>query len=786
MNRPLLFLLITILLSLQGFAQSFEYNGLKYSVSSGTDKTCEVARNENVFGDIIIPESVPYDGITYSVTSIRMFAFDDCSGLTSVEIPNSVVSIGNYAFYGCSALTNIEIPNSVVSIGDYAFDGCRGLASVTIPSSVIFIGREAFYGCNSLTKVEISDIEAWCKIDFNSYASSPVYYGGSLYLNSELITDLVIPESITSIGAHSFTGCGGLTSVTIPNSVTSIGACAFQSCHGLKSVTIGNSVISIGEASFNGCSALTSVEIPNSVTSIGDRGFQSCDALTNVSIGNSVTSIGYQAFENCSRLTSIEIPNSVTSIGWSAFNGCSGLTSVTIPNSVTSIGERAFYGCSGLTSVKIPNSVTSIEYFTFYGCSGLTNLTIGNSVTSIGGHAFRDCRRLTSVEIPNSVISIGDYAFRSCSGLTSVEIPNSVTSIGENAFDNCGLTSVEIPNSVTSIENSVFYGCRDLTSVTIPESVTSIGESAFAYCRGLTSVTIPSSVTSIGAEAFYGCSGLTQIQSLSENPPMASAYAFDGLYSKPLYVPAQSVALYKVAPEWEKFNNIEPLSGGATGIVLNKTELTMSVGEEETLLATITPENATDKTVTWESSDSGVATVSQEGLVTAVSPGTAVITASDAYGHNAIATVTVKEDDTPVEVPATGISITPSEPQELKVGESLQLTATVSPENATDKTVTWESSDSGVATVNQEGLVTTVSPGTAVITASDAYGHNAFAIITVIAAEDNGVETIFPEAEKLNILTLDGILIKKDATQEDIDALPPGIYIIGGKKVIIR
>ena len=233
-------------------------------------------------------------------------------------------------------------------------------------------------------------------------------------MNGEEVKDLVIPNSVTSIGGRAFYYCSGLTSVTIPNSVTSIGDDAFEDCSGLTSVTIGNSVTSIGDDAFRKCSGLTSVTIPNSVTSIGE-----------------------EAFSWCSGLTSVTIPNSVKSIGERAFWGCSGLTSVTIPNSVTSIGERAFEDCTGLTSVTIPNSVTSIGGGAFSGCSGLTSVTIPNSVTSIGGGAFSSCSGLTSVTIPNSVTSIGERAFWGCSGLTSVTIGSGVEEIGYEAFANC-------------------------------------------------------------------------------------------------------------------------------------------------------------------------------------------------------------------------------------------------------------------------------------------------------------------------------------------------------------
>ena len=266
--------------------------------------------------------------IPNSMTSIGGGAFRGCSGLTSVTIPNSVTSIGSEAFYGCCGLTSVTIPNSVTSIGGGAFRGCSGLTSVTIPNSVTSIGSEAFYGCSGLTsvtipnsvtsirdlafsdcsglqKVIVEDITAWCNISFGEGAN-PLSFAHHLYSDENTeIKNLIIPNSVTSIGNKAFYGCSGLTSVTIPNSVTSIGSEAFE-----------------------GCSGLTSVTIPNSVTSIGDDTFWKCSGLTSVTIGNSVTSIGSSAFEECSGLTSVTIPNSVTSIGSWAFSGCSGLTSV--------------------------------------------------------------------------------------------------------------------------------------------------------------------------------------------------------------------------------------------------------------------------------------------------------------------------------------------------------------------------------------------------------------------------------------------------------------------------
>ena len=333
-----------MLSTLTARAYDAQINGIYYNLVAKAKQAIVTSGDFNYNGTVIIPNTIEYEDVSYSVIAIGSSAFSGCYQLTSVTIPNSVTSIGDRAFASCSALTSLTIPNSVTSIGSSAFHSCQKLTSVTIGSGV------------------------------------------------------------TSIGEGSFMYCSSLTSVTIPNSVTSIGKEAFSSCSSLTSVTIGNSVTSIGYSAFYYCSSLKSINIPNSVTSIGGSAFHSCRSLTSMKIPNSVTSLGSFIFTYCSGLTSVTIPNSVTSIGEATFMYCSGLTSVTIGSGVTSIGERAFLGCSGLTSVKIPNSVTSIGGNAFYDCSSLKSVTIGSSINNIGGYmsmypgkAFANCPQLTDV-----------------------------------------------------------------------------------------------------------------------------------------------------------------------------------------------------------------------------------------------------------------------------------------------------------------------------------------------------------------------------------------------------
>ena len=473
------------------------------------------------------------------------------------------------------------------------------------------------------------------------------------------------------------------------------------------------------------------VQIP--VISIRDQAFyKNTNLRGSLTIGNKIQIIGDHAFYECSGLTgSLTIPADVQTIGNYAFRYCSGFTgSLNIQTSVVTIGDYAFSNCSGFTrSLIIPDNVQTIGEGAFYHCWGFTgSLTIGDNIQTIGKYAFSGCRNLTGeLTIPNSVITIGDNAFSNCLGFTgSLTIPDNVQTIGKNAFYACtGFTgSLTIGNNVQTIGNSAFSECRNLTGeLTIPMSVKEIGTECFINCQKLTSLVITSSNTVINIEAFFDCYDLESVTCLGLIPPkcvygsigpFTIDYAFSTMtYNKPLYVPSVSLDLYKNATEWEKFKYINPIPVEAKAISLNKNELNLFVGQEETLIATLTPEDATTEIV-WSTEENNIISVDQTGKVTALAVGEAKVKAT-AGEVSAICKITVNP------ILATSISIDGNNTHILKQTETLQLTATIIPESTTYQEITWTSSDESKATVSNSGLVTAIEEGVVEIIATLSY-----------------------------------------------------------------
>ncbi len=346
-------LFLLAVLPLMASAYDAKINGIYYDFDKTYNTASVTSNGTNTYsGAIVIPSTVTYGGITYTVTKIDD-AFFACKYLTSVIIPSSVTEIASSSFYHCSSLTTI-----IVEGGNTVYDS-----------------RD---NCNAIIETATGTLIAGCKKS-------------------------VIPDGVITIKEYVFEECSGLTSVTIPNSVTEIGRGAFSRCTDLESVTMGKSVTTIGDYAFSGCTILQSIKIPNSVTEIGSSAFSGCTGLTEATIGNGVTTIGSSAFEECSSLTEIRIPSKVTTINSSTFANCSSMKTITIPNRVTSIGTSSFYKNTSLLDVycyaeQVPNT----KWDSFSG-SNNANVTLHvpeaslASYKSIAGSMFGN---IVALDIP--------------------------------------------------------------------------------------------------------------------------------------------------------------------------------------------------------------------------------------------------------------------------------------------------------------------------------------------------------------------------------------------------
>ncbi len=336
-----------------------------------------------------------YDSQIYSLTigeniaSIGDYAFAGFSCMTYVNIPDSVMSIGNFAFSNCKSLTSIDISDGVVIIGSGAFRDCKSLINVTIGNGVTSIGSDAFSYDYNLTNVNISNIKSWCEIEFYNMYSNPLCIAEYLYLNGQLVTELIIPEDVTNI-------CNF----------------AFYNCDSLIRVDIGEGVTSIGERVFYNCDSLIRVDIGEGVTSIGDYAFAQCDDLISANIGNSVKSIGAYAFYMCTNLSNVIIGEGITSIGEYAFEAY-----VTIST-----------GVNRHTPINV--YITSIEAW--------CKINFKNKESNplfIGGKLYFNGELATELVIPESVDNISDYALCYCpDNITKVIIYSRTATFGSNTF----------------------------------------------------------------------------------------------------------------------------------------------------------------------------------------------------------------------------------------------------------------------------------------------------------------------------------------------------------------
>lgn len=737
----------------------YEYNGTSYPVTK-ISKSAFAERSN--LTTVTIPNSVKsiggsafkncsaLDSLTFNAENCYISVGAFPSSISHLTIGDKVTKIPAYFLYNGNSIENLTIPNSVTSIGEYAFNESVYLKSLTLGAAlksiednafsdkygnriripkVFWLGNTPPEGASNVRASEdyaSNDQYGYCKI--YPFLSSKFIVDGTVYVPvspSERTCDVVdciydknrtnveisdrvsnrgIEMKVNEICPYSFYENNYIQSLKLSNN-GSIGNNAFYNCSKVEALKLSNKG-SIGESAFYGCSKVETLALGQGIEKILDRAFARCSSIKEVSIPNSVIQLGSYAFEYCSALKSVSIGTGISILPKYAFGHCTSLTSLSIPNNVQSIENYAFNYCKSLadvsfegldeqmisqsfpdwTSTNYASGSTSEQEYTFSVVSGDV-LTFNYSVKGYGydklivkindtvvvseqgnessiyrkeftangqvslymayikGISGSDKASVTNIWLNNQRLELGsngtDPLFADCP-LDEVYIGRKLSyktssDYGYSPFyRNTSLRTVEITDAETQIYDNEFYGCSNLKSLKIGNGVKSIGNWAFSGCSSLDYFSAGFHVESIGEEAFSDCTGLKKYYSYSMIPPVCSSQALDDInkWDCTLYVPANSSDEYKAANQWKEFFFVDEMDAVLVAdIKLNMSEISMSIGETFQLTTEVLPSNATNQSVVWESSNPECVTIDGNGLVSAISDGTSMITVKSADGN---------------------------------------------------------------------------------------------------------------------------------------------------------
>ena len=653
------------------------------------------------------------------VTVMYDHLLNGCSGITELTMPDGLQKVNSYALANCTGLTELSFPGSLTSLGSCAVQGSTAISSVKFNDGEpeLTIGGYGFADC-PLTELYIGKTITYTASNeyspFKSKASlSSVTFSHSgtvraihenLLWGVSEITSLDLPESIETIGPSAFREMTKLASVTLPSQIPLVESYLFYNDISLPAIVVPDKVTAINEYAFAKCSTLNSAIIGNSVETIGQWSFSDCSLLQILNLGNAVKTIKENAFTRCVSLATLNIPASVIDIKNNVFSQCTALSDLTLadgteylnmdyntsstrglfrdcPLTKLHLGRWVMYNTNAdmyspfafITTLKdltIGETVQLVGKYAFKGCTGIEDLYVPDGVGTIALEAFYGCSDLTSLRLSENLISLAERAFAYCTSLPEVKLPASLEAISEESFAECSsLVTADLGETLLTIGPRAFVNCVKLEKADIPETVYGLGVESFSGCVSLPYAVVPGGISSVGSKAFAGCTGIGWV-SLSEKVTSIGEDAFAGV-SGIRYI--------------KSYNTIPP--EGLPGFEQN-------VKDEATLFI---PDGSMDYykySPTWEEF-LNIRTLTDDVLV-------------------------------------TDVSISQTEAT-LKATETLQLTASASPAEATDLNIIWKSDNEEVATVDAAGLVTAVSVGSAEIKAlaADGSGVNAVCTVTV-------------------------------------------------------
>ncbi|MCH5234808.1 MAG: leucine-rich repeat protein [Muribaculaceae bacterium] len=768
-----------------------------------------------------------------TITEIGTFAFYQCEELKSVKYPSSLIIIHENAFRNCYSLLSLDLPNSINNIKDNAFQGCKELKSVKLPNSLKILCNYVFGDCYSLEDIKLPDT-------LELLGSQEGGGAGHCFTNCTNLKSIILPNSLRYIGWSVFEGCTSLVSIVIPESVTSIMYSAFNGCSSLVAIKLPNTITYLQNWTFGHCTSLETIELPNSLRGM-DAAFEGCTNLSTIILPSSLQEMG-SSFEGCNSISEVfsyavtppdcwngnafkgaylsiatlHVPvgtaNSYASTSvWQNFGEIiDDLPSVSGNEEIFTNGDFKYkvldknaktVALTGLGNTKdiegiliVPSNVSylndtytvvSIEDYAFYGLN-MSIIEIPSSISNIGNWALANCNNLTNVKLPDSVLEISSGLLSGCSSLEKVYFSNSVNYIGASAFSDCiNLRSLIIPDGIIEIPASMLQGCTSISEILIPNSVSLIGNSAFSGCTSLKNIDLGTGLYSIGNYAFADCPNIQNIHSMALNPPNAEAYTFpnEAYTNATVTVQEQALTTYNSQNPWYRFQNYLTVSGA---ISLSHYNVDMA-GNEVFQLGVY----GSDSKIEWSSSNPSVAYANDCGLIVAMGiTGTTVITAN-VDGENINCNVTVsspyrdpnlntraeEDNDTqPVDVIIESIS-----------GNPPIINARLVPVGS--KTIIdWTSSDNNIASV-ENGIVTIYSDGDVDFGVETENGLEETIEIDTKNIDEAGVETIFGDSDvmmPMNVYDLSGRIIYFNATLEQIKNLDKGLYIIKGKKLLVK
>ena len=514
----------------------------------------------NVFKDCVSLQTVTF-GTENNLKTIGESAFEKCSALVSIVIPEGVESLGLRCFYSCALLQTVELPTTLKTVGGLCFnatklyvDGINDLGFVYVDDWLIACSDDTL---ETVEEIVSENAEETNYDNVFYLKEGTVGLADGVFTESTTLVRVELPASVKYLGSEAFAGCEELLEfTTAKNGLVEIGSFAFAVCEKLKYLNLQEGLETIGEYAFYNCEKLTDKDnlIPSTVTRIEKRAFEGTDlwnypsdttgliyagnwvvgynlaamASGAVTLKDDTVGVADYAFYQCYKLTSISGLRNVEYIGRGAFYQCFQLSIVQLNANLEKIEDYTFYGCWELGTVYFSRNLKEIGRSAFYECQSLNTVNLASTyVEKIGPYAFYNCTGIREVAYGPYLKDIGDYAFYKCNALTTLSVPDNVERIGVRAFNKCENLQTITIGAVETIDDYAFYGCSNLQMINIGDGVKAIGNYAFYNCKTVQMLTIGSGVETIGDYAFYGLENILKI-TLPESLKSIGKYAFKG------------------------------------------------------------------------------------------------------------------------------------------------------------------------------------------------------------------------------------------------------------------